>query len=296
MSIIKSFSVGKGDMFYIEHNSDNFTIIDCCISEKDEINELVEKSKNKGITRFISTHPDDDHIKGLKNLNDSREIVNFYCVKNNASKHNESIDFLEYCKLRDNEDVVFYIEENCSRKWMNNSNEERGSSGIDILWPKYSNEYFQNELKNVEKGESPNNISPIIRYSLKNGITVMWMGDLENDFMKNIEEDLNLEQTDVLFAPHHSRKTGKVPQSLLDDIKPKLIIVGEGPSEYLEYYSNYNTITQNSAGDIIFDCLINKVDIHISNENYSVDFLKNENKGNYCDEYNDLYYIGTLEL
>ena len=29
MSIIKSFSVGNGDMFYIEHNSDNFSVVDC---------------------------------------------------------------------------------------------------------------------------------------------------------------------------------------------------------------------------------------------------------------------------
>ena len=29
MSIVKSFSVGNGDMFYINHGSDNFTIIDC---------------------------------------------------------------------------------------------------------------------------------------------------------------------------------------------------------------------------------------------------------------------------
>ena len=28
MSIVKSFSVGDGDMFYIDHNSDNFTTID----------------------------------------------------------------------------------------------------------------------------------------------------------------------------------------------------------------------------------------------------------------------------
>ena len=29
MSIVKSFSVGNGDMFYIKHNTDNFTTIDC---------------------------------------------------------------------------------------------------------------------------------------------------------------------------------------------------------------------------------------------------------------------------
>ena len=38
MSIIKSISVGNGDMFYIKHGSSNFTIIDCNIDEtnKDE--------------------------------------------------------------------------------------------------------------------------------------------------------------------------------------------------------------------------------------------------------------------
>jgi hypothetical protein len=33
MSIVKSLSVGNGDMFYIQHGSDNFTIIDCCLSD-----------------------------------------------------------------------------------------------------------------------------------------------------------------------------------------------------------------------------------------------------------------------
>jgi hypothetical protein len=33
MSIVKSLSVGDGDMFYIKHGSDNFTIIDCCMEE-----------------------------------------------------------------------------------------------------------------------------------------------------------------------------------------------------------------------------------------------------------------------
>ena len=40
MSIIKSFSVcddngEAGDMFYIKHNSSNFTIIDCCLNCED---------------------------------------------------------------------------------------------------------------------------------------------------------------------------------------------------------------------------------------------------------------------
>lgn len=73
MSIIKSFSVGDGDMFYIDHNSDNFSIIDCCMDDgnKEAITqEIKDKISKKGIIRFISTHPDEDHLQGLKYLDE----------------------------------------------------------------------------------------------------------------------------------------------------------------------------------------------------------------------------------
>jgi len=53
MSVIKSFSVGEGDTFYIDHGSDNFTIIDCCLDDdtKDDIlSEISSLSSQKGIT------------------------------------------------------------------------------------------------------------------------------------------------------------------------------------------------------------------------------------------------------
>lgn len=298
MSVIKSFSVGNGDMFYINHGSDNFTVIDCYICEDNEnkiINEIIDKSKNKGITRFISTHPDEDHIKGLKIYRQKVGISNFYCVKNNATKDDETDDFKEYCDLRDG-DKHYYIYEDCTRKWMNQSGEDnsgfnRGSSGINILWPDTTNQYFKKELECVANGESPNNISPIIRYSLEDGVKVLWFGDLENDFMESIKENLKIEKADIIFAPHHGRDSGKIPKEILDKINPKLIVIGEAPSENLNYYSGYNTITQNSAGDITFECEENKVHIYVSNNKYSVTFLENEYKSNNYD-----YYIGTLLL
>lgn len=297
MSIIKSFSVGDGDMFYIQHNSDNFTVIDCYMHEdnKDKImKEIEEKSKDKQIHRFISTHPDEDHILGLKSFRDKLGIANFYCVENKTTKSEETEDFREYCKLRDG-DEHFYIEEGCSRKWMNqsgpdNEGKERGSSGINILWPKTNNSYYKEALEKAKNGESPNNISPIIKYSLENGVNVLWFGDLEKDFMENIKNDLDIEEADIIFAPHHGRESGKIPKEILDKIKPKLIIIGEAPSNNLNYYDGYNTITQNSAGDIIFECVKNKVHIYVSNKNYSVGFLNNEYKINYDN------YIGTLDV
>lgn len=71
MVTIKSFSVGNGDMFYINHSSDNFTVIDCCLNDENKtiiLDEIKKLSKDKNIKRFISTHPDEDHIHRIKRL------------------------------------------------------------------------------------------------------------------------------------------------------------------------------------------------------------------------------------
>lgn len=293
MSIVKSFSVGDGDLYYIKHGSDNFTMIDCCMSDDDRsdiVKELKSESKGKGITRFISTHPDDDHIHGLDYLDDEMNFLNFYCVKNKATKEDKTDDFDKYCELRDDSEKAFNIYRGCSRRWMNQNNKERKNSGIEILWPITSNNHFKEALEQAEKGEIPNNISPIIKYSLNSGVTMLWMGDLEKDFMENIKDEITLPKVDILFAPHHGRSSGKVPQDWLDECDPEIIIVGEAPSKDLEYYDGYNTITQNSAGDIIFECDTGKVHIYVSNSNYSVNFLDDEGMDTYD------YYIGTLNL
>lgn len=260
MAIVKSFSVGNGDMFAIQHNSDNFTIIDCCLNDDNQeeiIQELRRLKGNKGIFRFISTHPDDDHIRGLELIDKEFAILNFYCVENQANKKDKTDSFIKYCELRDDNKKHFYIYANCERRWMNRANNKRKSSGIEILWPVIRNKYYQQELLKVKNGDSPNNISPIITYCV-NGFKFIWFGDLETEFMKRIENDIELPQVDFVFAPHHGRDTGKLPNSWLKKLNPQLIIIGEAPSEKLNYYSNYDTITQNCAGNITFE-IDNKV-------------------------------------
>ena len=293
MSIVKSFSVGNGDMFYIKHGSDNFTIIDCFLSEenkKEIVDEIIKESKEKIISRFISTHPDEDHIRGLKYLNERKEIPNFYCVKNKATKKDETEDFRKYCELRDSESKAFYIKKDCSRKWMNQAGDGRGSSGINILWPDCSNKDFKEALKNAEDGLSPNNISPIIKYSQEDGVKILWMGDLETEFLEKISSNIEFPEIDILLAPHHGRKSGQVPKDILEKLDPFLIVVGEAPSDELEYYKDYNTITQNSAGDIVFECIEHMVHVYVGSENYSVTFLKDTRK---MDSFGK--YIGSFD-
>lgn len=290
MSIVKSLSVGNGDMFYIKHGNDNFSVIDCCINEDNQekiVREIKEQSKYKGMSRFFSTHPDEDHIQGIGYLNLNWPINNFYCVKNEASKDDETDSFKEYCKLRDS-DKAFYAYKGCKRKWLNQSDDERGSAGLHILWPDTSNKDFKDELEKVKNDESPNNISMLIRYNCD--ARFLWMGDIETDFIEKVKDEINFEEVDIVFAPHHGRESGKIPSDILKMFNPKIIIIGEAPSKNLNYYSNYNTITQNLAGDITFEVIDNLVNIYVSNVNYSVNFLKDKKKSSFEN------YIGSLEL
>ncbi len=291
MSVIKSHSVGNGDMFYIEHNSDNFTLIDCCLNDDDYeiLNEIAALNASKGIVRFISTHPDDDHLRGLDQLDDRITIRNFYCTKNKATKPDQTDSFDRYCELRDSS-KAFHISKSCKRKWMNQGDEVRKQSGISILWPDPSNADYKEALQEAANGDCPNNISAIVQYSVQNGATALWMGDLETPFMEAVEDEVNLPLVDILFAPHHGRKSGRVPDSMLKKMSPRIIVVGEAPSQHLCYYSGYNTITQNWAGDIVFECETNAVHVFTSND-YEADFLEDWSKSR--DGY---FYAGTLDL
>ena len=242
--------------------------------------------------RFISTHPDQDHIQGIEYLDELKLIPNFYYVDNDVSKSTESESFKKYKDLKGSS-CAYKIYKGCKRKWMNVSDGERGSAGISVLWPDVNNETFQDALRDAESSDNPNNISPAIVYSLEEGVRALWLGDMENDYMVAIEDDISLSPVDILFAPHHGRRSGRVPKTWLDKLEPRLIVVGEVPSDELEYYSNYNTLTQNSADDILFCCETGKTHVYVGSPSYSVNFLYRDR----CvsDLKDDLRYLGTFD-
>ena len=309
MSIVKSFSFPcgdlRGDTYYISHNSNNFTVIDCYLKDGDDescrkdeiIKEIVDRSHGR-VCRFISTHPDNDHILGLEKLDKKWPITNFYAVENNIPADKKDPSLSKYIELK--KDKNFPICKGIERAWLNQNNKDNGSSGLEFLWPEVTNEKFKAELQKVANGESPNNICCVLTYMIENGAKYMWMGDLETnmqqEFYDTCKEDIP--QVDILFQPHHGRKSGAVPDDLLEALNPSLIIIGNAPAEHIDYGDSQMTITQNTAGDIVFVNEGNEVHVFTTNEisNKPICLYPKNGLGDEVDEYGNVifYYAGTL--
>ena len=193
----------------------------------------------------------------------------------------------------------YAIKEGISRKWLNDKDDEHGCSGINFKWPVLSNESFKEALVKVKKGEEINSICPVFTYSINEGPTYMWMGDLETKMQEayyNACKD-RIPRADILFQPHHGRTTGAVPDDLLNAIDPQIIIIGNAPSDYIDYGDSRKTITQNTAGDLTF---VNEGNyIHIYSQN-KVDNLPDNLELLFDKSYKSIfessYYCGSLRV
>ena len=289
MSIVKSFSFPRGDirgdMFYIKHSSSNFTVIDCYLPEdrrKQIVEEIQEESKFKDVHRFISTHPDRDHILGFSELSTQWDFMhNFYAVDNSISS-DDSEDMDAYVNFRNN--YNYKLKEGIKRAYLNMGSDSIGQSGIEILWPNIENGKFKHELSAIHSGkkEEKNGMCPIILYTAHNEAKYIWMGDLNKEMQNAFYDEYKetIPHIDVLFAPHHGRDNDIMPNELLDALNPSIVVIGNAPSQYLQksysYYGSERTITQNCAGDITF---INEGNhIHIFTEN-NLDNMPKKLKG-----------------
>lgn len=281
--IVKSFTFPdgdiRGDTFYIKHLSDNFTLIDCYLKDgedrscrRDEIISEIKQESAGRVCRFISTHPDNDHILGIEMLERQWPIKNFYSVSNNIPDDEDDASMSRYNSLKHNQDCP--IEKGIERAWMNKGKDEVGSSGISFLWPELSNQKYTEALDRVahpgkDESPKPNNISCVIKYSIKNGASYLWLGDMETDMQQEFFEKCKKDITpvDILFHPHHGRESSKPPAELLDAIAPQIIVIGNAPDQYLNRDNSQKTITQNRAGDIVFKNDTSRGYVHVFTSN-----------------------------
>lgn len=203
-------------------------------------NEL-RRDKNLNFFRFISTHPDMDHLDGIEALFKKHNPCVFWDTENSEEKDQDS-SFGEYRK----EDWLFYqalhksgdrlgdvqilrLHAGSENRFYNRDDGNGEGDRISILSPS-----VKTQLE-AEENDSVNDLSYVLLVKSATGRKFVFAGDSEEfawDILLPKYED-ELKNVDVLFAPHHGRSSGG-NDDYLDILKPKVTFFGNAKSRYLD--------------------------------------------------------------
>ena len=317
MSVIHFLNVLEGDCNIIKHDSGRITVVDVSnaynntdteaekatkASSERKARYLAERNyvpigkKNYGqkaipdnpidylnklgvseIWRFIITHPDMDHLDGIKDLFSEFNITCTWDTNNTKEIKDTSSRFGGYNK----EDWKFYTElrngSNANTKRLTNFAKHAAAywhdDDIKILCP------TKELLDNANIVEDWNDSSYVLLFTppKSNGKRwkILFAGDSHDDsweyIIKNHKSEV--EGIDILFAPHHGRDSGR-KYDFLDTLKPRITLFGNASSEHLAYscYTYGTRITNNQAGYIVIKCNENDLSLYVKNHQFMSDF------------------------
>lgn len=327
MTRVHFLNVGNGDCSIIQHDSRRVSMIDICkgnISDlevkrglyarlgsamsirqastnhmKDYPTNPVRYCTERGINsifRFILTHPDMDHMDGLKNFFGQIPFANFWHPGIKKQKPPfEGQQFLEedwdfYQQLVDHKVDRVKVLSNLAGVTFEYANKgDIGGQG-DCLHIVSPNEDI---VKEASTSEQPNSASYVLVLDTEDG-KIIFGGDSEDkswDYILQKHSNL-VKDCAVLIAPHHGRKQDSY--KFLDVLKPRLTLFGNAPSEHLAYaaWSNRNLqyITNNQAGNVILEATSTGIDVYLENFAFASEYQSfDANRINI-----GCFYIGTV--
>lgn len=295
MSVIHFLNVNEGDCSLIQHYSGHVTVIDVCNARPvsfveswtDQTLKAEAKTSDLGIRgnfnqkrysvnpvcylkehgidsvfRFILTHPDMDHLDGIKSFFDQFAPVNFWDIDNHVKKEFEEgspynpKDWEFYQNLRDtgpdnDPKRLTLLSGQEGKYWNVGENGSGGGDGFTILAPSST---LVNEAHDCD---DYNDCSYVLLYKT-DGHRIVFGGDSHDKtwdyILSNHEESVT--NIDLLVAPHHGRKSGR-SYDFLNVLKPKMTFFGNARSQHLAYnawnYRNLKFITNNQAGCMVVD-------------------------------------------
>jgi competence protein ComEC len=236
--------------------------------------DYLKKLGSPSLFRFIITHPDMDHLDGIKDLFDSFEILNIWDTDNNKEILNfngggyNKDDWQFYKRIReakvDNRKVFL----------AGNSVQFFNEDYIHILAPTKQLCDEANECQDY------NDSSYVLLYTPpKNGgqWKILFAGDSHDKTWEYILKNHNnqVKDVDILFAPHHGRDSQR-NYDFLDILNPKVTLFGNANSQHLAYdkYPEIR-ITNNQAGYVILDISLSDLKIYVKNKAFANHFRNN---------------------
>ena len=305
MATIHFLNVKEGDCSIVQHDSGRVTVIDVCnakpstSSESQEERQLLKSASDSvggnfnqkaypvnpitylqdhdvtSIFRYVQTHPDMDHMDGIKALFDEFPPENFWDTDNNKEIDTSSWNGSPYSKddwecyknLRDTDP-----DDNPKRLALLAGAEGQfwhceGGDAITILAP-------TKDL--VAKADDTNdyNTCSYVLLVEANGSKVVFGGDSHDDTWEYILDNFKNEVTDVdlLIAPHHGRDSDR-SYEFLDVLTPTLTFFGNAPSQHLAYDAWYRRgleyFTNNQANCMVVDASKKPMELYVTNEKFA---------------------------
>ncbi len=306
MAVIHFLNVCEGDCSVIQHNSGHTTVIDVCNAKaltktlravedlqeslaktvggnfqqkKYPVNPIsyLERHGVESVFRFIVTHPDMDHLDGIKAFFSAFSPLNLWDTDNNAEK-----DFSENETRYSEEDWEFYKGMRDGKRqttpkrltvysgqrgeyW--NKNGDKAGDGLHVLAP------TRELVKEANECGDHNDCSYVLLYRTGD-YRIVFGGDSNDKTWEHIldKHETDVTDVDLLIAPHHGRKSGR-DYDFLDVLNPKLTFFGNAKCEHLAYsaWNNRNLpfITNDQAGSMVVETGSNSIDVYVTNQTFA---------------------------
>ncbi len=319
MARIHFLNVLEGDCNIIQHDSDRITVMDVSNAYNDEdtpeekavkasqqrqemqrrtnvpsnkvdyrqkltpdnpIVYLKENIGTRNIFRFIISHPDMDHIDGIRDLFTEFTITNTWDTVNN-----KTVDVNKYFAGYNKQDWIFYTQlrggkiPSTTRLTYYDTdsclyfNEDR----LKVLCPS------RELVKRANESGDYNDLSYVLLYSVpKKGGTfwkIIFASDSDDHswehILKNYREEVS--NIDVLLAPHHGRDSNR-NYDFLKVLNPKVTLLGNASSKHLAYacYPEIR-ITNNQAGYVVMNISETELFFYVKHYDFARDFRNKRN-------------------
>ncbi len=259
-------NVGKGNCTIADHPSGRLTMIDIddsrAVTELEKAVRLLLKGvgvtnpvdyfatnfPNRSIFRFILSHPDMDHLSGIKALFTKAVISNFW-----DTEHDKQCDSWEGSPY-DEEDWKFY--QKLRKKEINGvtvlknirgaSNHFWQEDGISILHPHPDLHALASERDEYD------HVSHVVKLSHA-GRSVLVCGDATKEAFEHMFNDPDVDMTaDIIIAPGHGSKN-HIHEDAIKSVghKVTLVSVAENVDYDRDYYTKFGTVlTTKHVGNI----------------------------------------------
>ncbi len=331
MATIHYLNVKEGDSSVIEHNSGHVSVIDVCNAKPTEplaealtaglakaergisgnfqqkkypVNPITYLRDHEitSIFRYVQTHPDMDHMDGIKALFEKFGPLNFWDTDNTKempsaswerSPYSEE-DWKLYKHLRDTKPETdpkrLTLFSGARGQFFNvGADGAGGGDGLHILAPTQELVDAANDVD-----EEYNRCSYVLLYRTGDH-RIVFGGDSHDETWDQILDKHNADVTDVdlLIAPHHGRKSGR-SYRFLDTLTPTLTFFGNARSEHLAYGAwrsrGLSIITNNQANCMVVDASTKPMTLYVTHEA----FARTVNAGTFLSETFKAWYIGSI--